>query len=126
MSRYERPYKGATLVRRVEYRIPRDYRTPEIRGGRAVLRLYDGLASQGYKSGYERKPTRWLEAECFTAAGKLYRRQCWRYSGKRWERADLDWRKLCSDLQLEGCTVATPARDLAVFADRRPAEGGAL
>jgi len=94
-------------VRRIVYRVPVDYRTLEIRGGRAEVTLHDGFASQGYKTGYQVKPTRWLQAEAFTVEGKRFARQCWRYSGKRYGVADAHWKKLCSSLAIEGCRASS-------------------
>jgi hypothetical protein len=60
------------------------------------LALYEGEASQGYKSDYERIPTRWLlvvvrAAKAGPTSGRILEQYCHQYSGHRLGRAWADY-----------------------------------
>lgn len=62
--------------------------------------VHAGESSQGYKSGYDRIPHRWLTIR---VAGRAI--GCWQYSGARIARADRDYRASVVELTRAGAIV---------------------
>jgi hypothetical protein len=56
-----------------------------------AIRLWLGMASRGYRSGYEAIPHRWLEISHRDASGKRVR-HAWSYSGRRFAKGLEDFR----------------------------------
>ena len=106
MSRHTSPYKGATCIRTIDATITAEC---ENKGAYAIVSLYDGLASHGWRTGYERIPKRWLTLRV-TRDGKVLVKQCWSYSGARWDKAENDWRHLAENLR----EVSQPAEERAL------------
>lgn len=73
--------KGAVEERRLQ-----GVAVPESRfaGCNALVILYQGRASDGYKSDYEHRPARWLLVCVTDTAGKRVERQAWRFGGKNY------------------------------------------
>jgi hypothetical protein len=71
-------------------------------GHSITVALYEGEASQGYKSGYERVPTKWLEVvvrEPRGVSSRIVSRYCTQYSGHRLAQAERDYRTNVANLQ---------------------------
>jgi len=83
--------KGATLVRSLHFQLPGVTCPGE-------LRLFDGYASDGFKTDYTRRPCRWVEVE-LPQPPKAPRRVAWRFSGERFERAERAWSEVVEDLK---------------------------
>lgn len=91
MSARVYPHESATRMRQVVYQIPATAQAdPEVFGGTVTLTLWDGLASDGYKTDYQRRPVRWVEVYTCRADGSRYLRECFRYAGKRYDKADAE------------------------------------
>jgi hypothetical protein len=78
MSRFTRPYVGASVVRSCSGVVPEG---PE-KGKRFVLTLREGFKSHGYRSDYQRIPCRWLTWEL---DGRHW--FTWSFTGRRYEAA---------------------------------------
>lgn len=105
MSRFTYPYKGATLVRSMDATIG----TGPHAGAPIRLELWDGMASHGFRTGYQARPKRWLVLQADTLKderGRGYRR-CWAFSGNRFDKADAEWRRCVSDLELSQLQAVT-------------------
>jgi hypothetical protein len=86
-------YVGADLVRQVRLTRPD--------GTVCFLREYRGLASRGFRSDFERLPTRWL---VLTYPGG--REETWTYSGARLPAADKNWSESLAAIKEAGGSVA--------------------
>ena len=101
MSRYVYPYKGATVIEERAYSVPADAAGAgeEVKGGSLTVRLYRGMASDGYKTGYECRPAFWVEGTSYQASGKRWRRDCRRHRSETLARAE--YLAMCQ--HAEGC-----------------------
>ena len=86
------PTRRAALMRSVTFAIPPAAAgggvAVELLGGRVTVRLYDDRTSAGYKTDYQAVPTRWVEGTSYKANGAVYGRDCRRFSGGRYDRAE--------------------------------------
>ena len=83
MSRYTKIPKTASVVMSHAGIVP----VGEFAGKKFTIRLYQGFASKGHKSGFERVPHRWVEIYAFDSRKAHYRDVC-TYSGKRYGQAE--------------------------------------
>lgn len=101
------PHARAAVIR-VDSITPPEGTTIEHRGqalpaSEIVVYMYQGMASMGYQTDYQRVPTYWVEAICYGPVGreKIVKRQCWRFSGKTGEdRADHAYRSVLRNLAM--------------------------
>jgi hypothetical protein len=91
--RGNRAYVGATLVRQARLTRPD--------GTVCFLREYRGSASRGFRSDFERLPTRWL---VLTYPGG--REETWTYSGARLPAADKNWSESLAAIKAAGGSAA--------------------
>ena len=85
----------------------------EFAGKKFTIRLYEGLASKGFRSGYERKPHRWVEVTAFDSH-KAYYRRVNTYSGKRYDQAERDFEDAV--ISILNATQEAEAKGIAVGA----------
>jgi len=96
MSRFTEIPAGASLER---YAVSELTTTDDGTPARLHVALWEGRYSQGYKSGYERVPTRWLVIEARGDDGRLLRygttrtprRHCKQFTGQRFDKALRDF-----------------------------------
>jgi hypothetical protein len=60
-------------------------------GAKVLLKLWTGYASHGWKSGFEAKPSAWLEVTITACPHCRGERHAWSYSGKRYPKALQDY-----------------------------------
>jgi hypothetical protein len=95
-------------------------------GALAELALHDGMASAGFRTDYQRVPKRWVTLK--VTGGPLVKpeRQCWSYSGGRWDAAEHNYAELRA--QMDACgvvklpTVPMPGIDVPGVAPEPSAE----
>jgi hypothetical protein len=102
MSRSVHPHQSARVERMASGLIPSGPHT----GKPVTITLYSGLASAGWKTEYNRVPKRWYEITAPEVKDERGRgwRQCWSFSGIRYEAAadlfDRDLRELALTLNV--------------------------
>lgn len=74
-------------------------------GDTLQVTLYDGRASDGYKSDFERRPARWIEWSRYTTGGKRVVRQATRYGGNRYGKGLADYQESVRELRAAGVRV---------------------
>lgn len=105
MSRYTRPTVGARVVRSESFTIPKEPSAnlhDAVLGGRAVISLHEDMTSQGYKSGYQAIPTRWVVGTSFRPDGRVFMRTAQRYTGNRYEKAEQDYQAMRAGIIRQG------------------------
>lgn len=101
MSRHTRPLEGATVMQSHEAIVPMG----PWKDATARVRLYDGLASAGYRTDYNAVPKRWVTLLVLATDGKVLARECWSYTGKRWDKAHADYCRIVGDMTREFAAV---------------------
>ena len=72
--------------------------------GTMHLRIWEGYASQGYKSGYERIPHRWMEISVEDGE-TIHLHKVWAYSRGRWDTALQHWEDNLEGMREEAPTT---------------------
>ncbi len=106
-SRLEIP-KGAVMIDSFGGTIP----TGPYAGRHYAMYLFDGLASKGAKSNFQRVPTRWLEYVISATNGEQVKRGAFSYSGKRYAQGLVDFRKNRVDFE-KALACPPPAQQIA-------------
>ena len=113
------PYQGSRIAYRAELFDTDNDGIPAV----VIITLYEGQASRGYQTNYTHVPTRWLEMEARHAETRkmltwpayegatrqVGRRWCKVYSGKRFDKALTDYRKVVSEGYTETIKPAVSA-----------------
>lgn len=103
MSRNTTPTVGARLVRSESFTVPLTASvSPEVKGGRAEVSLHEDFTSQGYKTGYESIPTRWVRGVSWKPDGKVFMTTGNRFTGKRYDLAEQHYRDMVEGLRRQG------------------------
>jgi len=110
------PYASACLIRSDSATLPAGSQIEHrgtMRDASAVsVGLYEGAASHGHATHYQRVRTYWVQATVMGAGpADVVKRQCWTFSGKgAFERADKAYRAVCANVadSFPGCDATFP------------------